>query len=150
MKILDIPTEEEIATWPKSVLVDLEGAFVDDRGTIQPLVDRDDIKSVVLITSNPGAVRADHYHKTDWHYCYLYSGKMEYLHRPQGSDDAPEKIIVKAGQMVFTPPMVEHSMYFLEESMFVTVSRNPRDHETYEADVVRVGSLMKEYAEKHG
>lgn len=146
MKPIEPLTEEEMAAWPKSVVVDLEPPFVDDRGAIQPLVDTD-MKSVVLISSKPGAVRADHYHKTDWHYCYMHSGSMEYYHRPVGSTAQPEMVIVKAGQMAFTPPMVEHAMHFLEDSVFVTMSRNPRDQETYEADVVRVGSLLKAYAD---
>ena len=45
-------------------------SFDDERGSIQPLVDMD-MKSSVLISSNTGSVRANHYHKTDWHYCYV-------------------------------------------------------------------------------
>ena len=45
--------------------------------------------SAVMISSNAGSPRANHYHKTDWHYCYVVSGEIEYLHRPTGSDDAP-------------------------------------------------------------
>ncbi len=139
-------TEREKATWPTEVVVALPEPFTDDRGTIQPLVDLD-MKSAVLITSRPGAVRADHYHKTDWHYCYLHSGSMAYYHRPAGSGARPEEVIVTAGQMVFTPPMVEHAMHFLEDTVFVTLSRNPRDRPSYEADVVRVASLLKAFAE---
>ncbi|MDQ1535761.1 MAG: hypothetical protein QOE58_154, partial [Actinomycetota bacterium] len=54
--------------WPAQVLVPLEAPFIDDRGVIQPLVDRM-MLSAVLIRSKAGAVRANHYHKTDWHYC---------------------------------------------------------------------------------
>ena len=43
--------------------------------------------------------------------------------------------------MVFTPPMVEHCMKFPIDSLFLTLSRNPRDQETYEADVVRVNLI---------
>ena len=32
-------TEEEIKNWPTKPLVDLEKPFIDDRGSIQPLVD---------------------------------------------------------------------------------------------------------------
>ena len=31
-----------------------------------------------------GETRANHYHKTDWHYCYVVSGCIEYHHRPTG------------------------------------------------------------------
>ncbi len=82
---------------------------MDARGAIQPLVD-EDMKSCVLISSKQGTVRANHYHKTDWHYCYVLEGRIEYYHRPTGSDAPPEKVAVEAGQMFFTPSMVDHSM----------------------------------------
>ena len=96
------------------------------------------MKSAVVIESKAGSLRANHYHKTDWHYCYVVSGEMEYVHRLTGSNSPPEKIIVKEGEMVFTPPMVDHGMKFPVDTVFLTLSRNPRDQESYEADVVRV------------
>ncbi len=53
-------------------------------------------------------------------------------------------LIVKAGEMVFTPPMVDHGMKFPEDTTFLTLSRNPRDQASYEADVVRVDMLDTE------
>lgn len=129
-------TDEEKKTWPAEPLVDLEKPFVDVRGEIQPLVDMM-MESAVLIHSKAGSVRANHYHKTDWHYCYVLSGSIEYFHRETGSDAEPAMILVKKGQMVFTPPMVDHGMRFPEDTTFLTLSRNPRDQASYEADVVR-------------
>ncbi|MEM7250898.1 MAG: cupin domain-containing protein [Pseudomonadota bacterium] len=134
---IDPVTEEEMATWPKEAKIVLSEGFKDDRGVIQPLVDLI-MKSAVMITSKKGAVRANHYHKTDWHYCYVVNGCIEYYHRPTGSDQEPEKIMLKTGEMVFTPPMVDHAMKFPEDTTFLTLSRNPRDQESYEADVVRI------------
>lgn len=136
MKIKPL-TEDEKALWPKEPLVAPEKPFADARGAIHPLVDTA-MESAVLITSAAGTVRANHFHKTDWHYCYLLSGAMDYYHRPHGSDAEPEKLRVDAGQMVFTPPLVDHAMKFLEDTVFLTLSRNPRDQESYEADVVRI------------
>ena len=137
---VDPVTEEERLSWPDEDIVPLEKPFVDDRGAIQPLVDRM-MKSAVMIQSNAGALRANHYHKTDWHYCYVISGSIEYYHRVTGSTDEPEMLLVKQGQMVFTPPMIDHGMKFPEDTVFLTLSRNPRDQATYEADVVRVDML---------
>jgi len=131
---------DEDKNWPEKVIVPLEKPFVDDRGAIQPLVDRM-MKSAVMIESKKGTLRANHYHKTDWHYCYVISGSIEYYHRPTGSADQPEMLLVKEGQMAFTPPMVDHGMKFPEDTVFLTLSRNPRDQETYEADVVRINML---------
>ena len=141
----DIPpvTDEEKATWPDEPMVTLEKPFVDARGEIQPLVDLM-MRSAVMIESKKGSLRANHYHKTDWHYCYVLSGAIEYFHRPTGSTKEPECLIVKAGAMVFTPPMVDHGMKFPEDTTFLTLSRNPRDQASYEADVVRVDMLNTE------
>ncbi|MBT5939935.1 MAG: cupin domain-containing protein [Rhodospirillaceae bacterium] len=130
-------TDEEKDTWPAHGVVKLEKPFVDGRGSIQPLVDMM-MKSAVMIESKAGSLRANHYHKTDWHYCYVVSGTIEYLHRPTGSDQEPEVILVNEGEMVFTPPMIDHGMRFPVDTVFLTLSRNPRDQESYEADVVRV------------
>ena len=140
MPHIDPVTEEEKATWPTEPIVELEKPFVDVRGSIHPLVVRL-MKSAVLIESKKGTLRANHYHKTDWHYCYVISGSIEYYHRPTGSDAEPECVVARAGEMVFTAPLVYHGMVFPEDTVFLTLSRNPRDQETYEADVVRIDML---------
>ena len=133
-------SEKESSTWPDEILINLEKPFVDDRGSIQPLVDQM-MKSAVMIESKKGSLRANHYHKSDWHYCYVISGKIEYYHRKTGDEQNPEKIIVGEGQMIFTPPMVDHAMKFPEDTLFLTLSRNPRDQKNYEEDVVRVDMI---------
>lgn len=127
-------------TWPKEVLVALEKPFADERGAIQPLVE-EMMRSAALISSKQGAIRGNHYHKTDWHYCYMISGEMEYYHRPTGSLIKPELVIVKAGQMIFTPPMVDHAMKFSQDTSWLTLSRNPRDQTSYESDVIRINLI---------
>lgn len=130
-------TEEERKKWPQEVIVRLEKAFADARGHIQPLVDLP-MESCVLITSRKGSVRANHYHRTDWHFCYVLSGSIEYYERPHGSTEAPKRVLVKAGELFFTPPMVDHAMVFPEETVFLTLGRNSRSQEAYESDVVRI------------
>ena len=120
-----------------SPFVVLSDRYKDDRGEIVALVDRD-MKSAVLITSKKGTVRANHYHKTDWHYCYVVSGAIEYHHRPHGSAVKPEIDIFRAGEEFFTPPLVDHAMVFLEDTAFLTLGRNSREQESYEADIERV------------
>lgn len=135
-------TEEETLAWPKTVIVEQEESFSDARGEIQPLVDMP-MESCVLISSKAGTCRADHYHTTDWHYCYVLSGKIRYYHRPVGSISEPEMEIIQQGQLFFTPPMVEHTMYFEEDTSFLTLGRNSRSQEVYEADIVRIPSLRE-------
>lgn len=139
MKIRPV-TDEERQSWPTSTIVELAKSFVDERGYIQPLVDVP-MESCVLIHSKKGTVRADHFHQTDWHYCYVVDGEIEYYERPTGSDETPQKTVVRAGQMFWTGPMADHTMVFTQDTTFLTFGRNSRSQEIYEADVVRVPSL---------
>ena len=123
--------------WPDGHIVELEEPFEDERGFIQMLVNTP-IKNVTLIKLNKGAIRANHYHKTDWHYMYMFEGESDYYYRPAESNEEPKKIVWRKNQLIFTPPMEEHTTVFTQESLFIAISRNPRDQEAYEADVKRV------------
>lgn len=130
-------TEEEKKSWPKDVIVSIDERFKDERGEIIPLSDLT-MESAVMISSKKGTVRANHYHQTDWHLCYVVSGSIDYYHRPHGSNDDPEHVHVKTGELFFTPPLVDHAMVFPEDTVFLTLGRNSRRQEVYEADVVRI------------
>ena len=69
---------------------------------------------------------------------YVLSGSFEYYYRKTGSSEAPAKILLQKGDLVFTPPMEDHTTVFLEDCELVVMSRNPRDQATYESDVVRI------------
>lgn len=118
-------------------IIDLETPHTDARGSIIPLAD-EPMKSAVLITSKKGTVRANHYHHTDWHYCYVLKGSLDYHYRPAGSTEKPKVVHIKTGQMFFTPPMLEHAMVFTEDCDFICLGRNPRDQASYESDITRV------------
>jgi oxalate decarboxylase/phosphoglucose isomerase-like protein (cupin superfamily) len=123
--------------WPEESLVDLPEPHTDARGSIQSLVNLP-MKNASLISSTKGALRSNHYHKTDWHFMYVMSGSFDYYYRPTGSTEAPAVTKVEAGGLIFTPPMEDHATIFLEDCTMLVMSRNPRDQESYESDVVRV------------
>ena len=135
-KFKNIHLDDE-TMWPDKARVVLEEAFDDDRGYIQPLVNFP-MKNLSMIFSKKGTVRSNHYHHTDWHYMYMLDGEAEYHYRPSGSDKVPKVVMWRTGQLVFTPPMEEHTTIFTQDSTFLAMSRNARDQETYEADVRRV------------
>ncbi len=114
--------------------------FRDARGAIQNLIDAP-FTSVAVITSVKEAIRGNHYHKTDYHYCWLQSGAMVYYHRPVGSARRPQRRTIKPGQMFYTPPMYEHAMHFTKKSVLFVFARNNREMAHYEADTVRVAPL---------
>ena len=82
--------------------------------------------------------RANHYHKSDWHYCYVIYGKFEYYYRKTGSKKKPKKLIVKKNELLFTGPKIDHAMLYTEKTAILVLSKNPRDQKTYEADTVRI------------
>ena len=135
-------SQEEKLSFPSEIKLKLESPFVDARGWIQPLVDVS-MESCVLIHSKKGSQRANHFHQTDWHYCYVLSGEIEYYSREVGSDSPPQITKISKGEMFFTGPMEEHTMLFLEDTEFLTFGRNSRAQEVYEADIVRIPSLVK-------
>ena len=134
---------EEEALW-ENPIIELEEPFTDERGIIQHLLSLDGprIQSVVWIESRKGSVRANHYHQKDWHYCYIISGSLHYYSRKANDKDIPRKMLVKHGQIVYTPPMVEHAMEFLEDTVFLTLAGGTRTQKDYEDDLVRVQLVL--------
>ena len=128
---------DDESMWPKTGLVGLDPAHSDDRGAIQSLLNFP-MKNLSLISSKKGAVRSNHYHLTDWHYMYVLSGSFDYYYRPTDSGEELQRARVKAGEMIFTPPMEDHATVFLEDCDLLAISRNPRDQGAYEEDVRRV------------
>ena len=121
-------------------IVPLEQFIEDDRGIIKSLIsfDRLKVQSALIIESLKGSIRANHYHKQDWHYCYVISGSIEYYERKVGDNSDPILSIIKTGEMFYTGPMVEHAMVFPEDTIFLTLAGGTRSQKDYEADLVRV------------
>ena len=128
---------------PKKTKVKLVGKFKDHRGLILN-ISNELFRSCVLITSKKNSIRANHYHKKDWHYCYILKGKIEYYSRKVGSNKKPKKEIFKKGDLFFTPPMVEHAMVFHKDTSFLTLGGNSRVQTEYEADLVRIELVSPE------
>lgn len=125
--------------YPSENIVPLDPPFVDDRGHIQNLLNTN-VSGAAVIISKKGSIRSNHYHREDWHYLYVISGSMRYLEQDAEtlSEDWEKDFIVKAGEMVFTPPMKIHRTVFLEDTVMISLSKRNRDHDSHEEDVVRV------------
>lgn len=130
-------TQADFDRFEKNPIVPQTDVHEDERGAIIPLADVD-MKSAVLITSLKNTIRANHYHLTDWHYCYMISGEMQYFWRKTHTTGTIHQITIKAGDNFFTPPMVDHAMVFTKDSSFVCLGKNSRTQESYESDVRRV------------
>lgn len=108
----------------------------DARGSIRTIAEGE-FRTVQIIESKKGAIRANHYHKIDSHVMYILSGKARYVEFGIGADGgaAFEQIMV-AGDSVTTPPLNPHGMEFLEDTVMVVASKNARNLESYTADIV--------------
>ena len=120
--------------------VDLQKGYAADRGIIQPLCDLN-MKSASIIVSKKNTWRANHYHKSDWHFIYVLQGSFEYYYKKTNSKDEIKKIIVTKDQLLFTGPQVDHAMFYTEETKLIVLSKNPRDQKTYEEDTVRINFM---------
>jgi oxalate decarboxylase/phosphoglucose isomerase-like protein (cupin superfamily) len=126
----------------EQVIIPLREPFVDERGIIQNLIDAP-FTSAAMITCVKGAVRGNHYHKIDYHYCWLQRGGLIYAHRPVGSTAPPQQWVIKPGQLFYTPPRYEHIMVFTADSVFFAFAKNNREMANYEADTVRIPPLLQ-------
>lgn len=125
------------------LIKNIKAEFIDKRGAITRILDdgKTNIKSVLLITSKAGAVRSNHYHKKDTHYLYVLSGKMEYYEKPVKGKAKPKKVIVKAGDMVYTPAMMIHTTKFLQNTVLLTLSTKSRNQKAYEKDTTKINLI---------
>ena len=129
--------------WVQNPILDKGDSFQDERGVIESLISFHEarIGSVMLIETKKGSLRANHYHKEDWHYCYVVSGSIEYHCRTVGNNDCPNTFLIETGQIFYTPPLVEHAMVFPEDTIFLVFGGDTRLQEDYENDLVRVKLL---------
>ena len=118
-------------------IIDTAQKIEDGRGFIQGICDLE-MKSASIIFTKKNQWRANHYHKKDWHFIYVTKGSFEYYFRKTNSNEDIKKKIVNLGQVLFTGNMIDHAMFYTEETEILVVSKNPRDQQTYEEDTVRI------------
>jgi mannose-6-phosphate isomerase-like protein (cupin superfamily) len=126
----------ELEEYPTNPIVPLDNPFINQSGIIQNLLNTP-INGVAIITSVKGSIRSNHWHKKDFHFLYVLSGAMEYYERGIDEEFTGKPLIVKQGEMVFTPPRKVHKTVFLENTILVSMSKRNRDHTSHEEDVVR-------------
>ena len=97
----------------------------------------------MYITSKAGTTRANHYHKTDAHFVYCLSGRFKYsekdMRKPNGK---LESLILKPGDLVLSRPMFAHAMEFLEDTVFLAFTTEPREQNQYEEDYKKQNELL--------
>ena len=122
-------------------LVHAKPEFVDARGGIARIIDQDKfpIRAVLRITSKKGTSRANHYHKTDYHYIYIESGKCEYSEKDSKDPNAmTETVVMNPGDVVLSKPEMIHGVKFLEDTVFFAFTSERRGQKEYEEGVKRI------------
>ena len=111
--------------------------FLNDAGSITNIA-FGEFRCVSIIRSLAGSRRSRHYHQTDSHLLYVLEGCMHYFERELDGSYPDWPVVVEQGQSIFTPPLVVHQVYFPVNTVLISASKNSRDHESHESDVVRV------------
>ena len=124
------------------IRIQLEDPFENDAGSIVNIDPTKDlpwpVKWIAVIHSGEGTRRSSHYHKSDEHVIHVVDGRMRYAERRVGDRAAPTWHDVRAGEAVLTRSGYEHWTEFPVATTLLSLSEFPRDHETHEADLVRV------------
>jgi mannose-6-phosphate isomerase-like protein (cupin superfamily) len=118
-------------------LIDNLEKYEDDRGLIQNFVpDGVIIKSALYITGKKGAVRGNHVHTKDEHYCVVVEGKIRYEYK-ENEGAQTKSVLLTKGMAVHTPAGERHRFIFMIQGAFVALATEPRKQDHYEADTKR-------------
>lgn len=139
MKAIEV-ADDGLAEYPTDPNVPPGEAFSNSAGTIHNLA-IGNFKTATLIYSKHGSIRSNHYHKTDWHIITVVEGVMQYWWKKVGLSEPPKLLMVYPGQSIFTGPMIAHATFFPKSTTLFVVSKNPRDHESHEKDIVRMNLI---------
>lgn len=119
-------------------------SHIDSRGSIQAILEQCSVGSITLITSEPNTERASHWHRfPEGHNILITEGEIWIYERPVNSKEVPTKTVLKVGDLHWTGPNVEHTMYFPVKNTFYCFSVLPRFPESYEQNTVRIPVSLK-------
>ena len=94
------------------------------------------IRNINYITGKAGAIRGQHSHKKDTHYCLVIGGRIEYSWVRKGEKKV-QSMILESGQMVLSEVGEQHKFTFLTDGIFLDFNTEARTPESYEKDTHR-------------
>ena len=122
--------KEEIIVKGKNGLTDVRGK-IDNYNLTEPI----NWIGLILTTdvkNNDFSVRANHYHPEQEQKVLVISGSYISAYRELNNPNGEIKHhLVKAGDMVITPPMLVHAQIFLEDTVLVNLVAGERKNENY-------------------
>ena len=110
--------------------------FIDHRGQIIDLIEDCNINAITAISFNPGAIRANHFHKKTVQWNYLVSGVVRIVTKKPG--EIQKEYVLRPGDLVKTEALEEHALQGLENSLLIVFTQGPRGGKEYESDTYRL------------
>ena len=112
-------------------ITSIKTEFTDARGFIANILEVP-ITHVAIITSRKGSVRANHYHPKQVQYCFVIQGGFESTSLDLKKKGAKkQRVKVRAGDLVTTPPMIAHAMKFTEDTIFLNLTTGHRESKKF-------------------
>ena len=111
--------------------------FEDDRGKIFDLLDDEVIMHVGIITSEPGAIRGNHFHEITKQFNYIIKGKAK-LNIKYVDNGTEELFEVGVGDLISIPPRVVHTFTAIDYFVMLDLNTLSRSDDGYEKDTIRV------------
>lgn len=116
----------------REYVIKSKNPFRDARGDIENYDLVFPVNMANIITSKKGAIRANHYHPEQLQQVLVVSGKYVSVHKDLSIPNAPiHSHLAVAGDLVITPPMVAHTMIFVEDSVILNLVEGNRDHDKF-------------------
>jgi len=115
----------------------------DERGTIVDLFYNENIHHVARVTSKPGVIRGNHYHKETTQHMLMTQGSLEYWYKPVDSTEPAKMVIALVGDLISTGPNEIHALKIGSDgNQFIVFSEGVRGGKDYESDTYRVDNII--------
>ena len=115
----------------------------DERGTIVDLFYNETIHHVAKVTSKPGVIRGNHYHKETTQHMLMTKGSLEYWYKPVDSTEPAKMVIALVGDLISTGPNEIHALKIGSDgNQFIVFSEGVRGGKDYESDTYRVENII--------
>jgi dTDP-4-dehydrorhamnose 3,5-epimerase-like enzyme len=118
--------------------------FHDERGIIADVFYSAKIDHVALITSKPGVIRGNHYHKNSIQHILITDGSLEYWFAEENNLANSDFVVARVGDLVTSEASEVHALKILEEGCtFIAFTEGQRGGKDYESDTFRVKNIIR-------
>jgi len=116
----------------------------DERGVIADVFFNAEIDHVAMITSEPNAIRGNHYHAKSVQSILIVSGSLEYWYADKEAPDKSDFAVTKPGDLVTSEASEIHALKIGPDGCtFIAFSSGERGGSNYEDDTYRVPNIIR-------